>query len=206
MTNKITDIKEQVKNKGRFSVFINGKFSFGISDFDLIRLSLEVGQEFSDECLEEIILSLDESKCLDYASSLITSKLYTEKSIRNKLKDKGYSALSIDSAIDKLKEYKYIDDYSYAETYIEETRHKFGEYKIRQKLFEKGVPSSVIDECMSEFENSDSALYVLKTKLRGNIPQKEELPKILRFLAQKGFSYDESKKAVNDYMEEFDVK
>ncbi len=206
MTNKITDITEQVKNKGRFSVFINGEFSFGISDFDLLRLSLKIGQEISDEYLQEIILSLNESKCLDYASSLVSSKLYTEKSIRDKLKGKGYSALSITNAVNKLKEYKYIDDYFYAETYIDETKHKFGTFKIRQKLFEKGVPSSIIDECMLDFENSDYALNVLKAKLRGNAPIKEDIPKLLRFLAQKGFSYDESKKAIDACMEEFDVE
>lgn len=206
MTNKITDITEQVKNKGRFSVFINGEFSFGISDFDLLRLSLKVGQEISDEYLQEIISSLDESKCLEYASSLVTSKMYTEKNIRDKLKTKGYSTLSINNAINKLKEYKYIDDYFYAETYIDETKHKFGAYKIRQKLYEKGVPSSIIDACMVEFENSDCAVNILKTKLRGNIPLKEDIPKLLRFLAQKGFSYDESKKAIDDCMEEFNVE
>ena len=42
-------IAMQNQTQSRSSVFINGEFSFGISDFDLLRLSLKVGQEISDE-------------------------------------------------------------------------------------------------------------------------------------------------------------
>lgn len=206
MSKKITEIKPQVKNKNRFSVFINGEFSFGISEFDLLKLSLKQGQEFTDDELIDIIKSVEESECQEYANSLVNQKLYTEKKLREKLKLKQFSLVSINLVVDRLKDYGYIDDFLYAKTYIEELHNKYGILKLKQKLYEKGISREIIDECLEGFENHDTALSVLKIKTRGQKPIKDDYPKLLRFLAQKGFPYDQAKNALNTFLEEFDVE
>lgn len=206
MSKKITEIKPQVRNKSRFSVFIDGEFSFGISEFDLLKLSLKQGQELTDGELIDIIKSVDESECQEYANSLVNQKLYTEKKLREKLYSKQFSSISINSVVDKLKGYGYIDDFLYAETYIEELKNKYGVMKLKQKLYERGISREIIDKCLEDFENQGTALAVLKIKTRGQKPLKDDYPKLLRFLAQKGFQYDQAKNALNTFLEEFDVE
>lgn len=201
--NKITDITPQTNHKDRCSVYINGKFAFGISDFDLLRLSLKTGQELTEAELDEILYALDETKCQDYANSLVCARMYTEKELKKKLVAKKFSEEVIKTVLSRLSEYGYIDDKAYAEAYIAEVKQKYGVYKIRQKLFEKGVPDRVIDECLAELDNKDTAVNQLKIKLRNKPVRAEDKQKMLRFLAQKGFAYDEAYDAIRIYMEEF---
>ena len=201
--NKITDITPQTNHKDRCSVYINGKFAFGISDFDLLRLSLKTGQELTEAELDEIMYALDETKCQDYANNLVCARMYTEKELKKKLVAKKFSEKVIKTVLSRLSEYGYIDDKAYAEAYIAEVKQKYGVYKIRQKLFEKGVPDRVIDECLAELDNKDTAVNQLKIKLRNKPVRAEDKQKMLRFLAQKGFAYDEAYDAIRIYMEEF---
>ena len=205
MANKITSISPQTNHPDRYSVFINDKFAFGISAFDLLTLSLKEGNVLSDAEYKDILNSLDESKCQDYANGLISAKMYTEKKLRQKLKDRNFSDDTINIVVLRLKEYGYIDDVVYAEMFVNEVKQKYGTYKIRQKLFERGVPIEVIEEALTELDNLDTAVSHLKTKLRCKPVQSEDVPKLLRFLAQKGFSYDDAKQALSKYMEDINT-
>lgn len=206
MKNKITDIKPQVKHDGRFSVFINDKFAFGISELEMLKFSLSSGMELSDKKLNEILLALDVEKCQDYANSLVCARMYTKKELKRKLSTKGYSDETVNVVISRLAEYGYVDDFEYAKLYISEMKQKFGVYKLKQKLYEKGISSEILDRCFEDFENKDVAVKHLKTKLRGRRYEKDDIPKLLRFLAQKGFTFDESQSALRTYMEDLDAE
>ena len=42
---KITDIKAQVRRAGRYSIFVDGKYAFSLSDTALLEQKLKLGQE-----------------------------------------------------------------------------------------------------------------------------------------------------------------
>ena len=205
MANKITAITPQANHTDRYSVFVNDKFAFGISTFDLLSLSLKEGSSLSDIEYKEVLNSLNESKCQDYANSLVSVKMYTEKKLRQKLKEHNFSEDTINTVVLRLKEYGCVDDAVYAEMFVNEAKQKYGVYKIRQKLFERGVPSEIIDEALTCLDNLDTAVLHLKTKLRSTPFKDEDIPKLLRFLAQKGFCYDDAKQALNKYMEDLNT-
>ena len=75
--NKITSIEVQKKQRGRFSVYIDGEFSFGISDIDLYNLNLAVGDVVTEEQMQLIEETIDTQKCRDYAVNLVSRKMYT---------------------------------------------------------------------------------------------------------------------------------
>ncbi len=202
MQNKITDIRPQVKDESRFSVYINDQFAFGISAFDLLKFSLKVGKQITDAEKETILEALDQTKCQEYANALVCKKMYTEKELYHKLNTKGFSQDVIQNVIARLKEYKYVDDYEYTKMYIQETQEKYGVYKIKQKLYQKGIEKSLIDELTTDLENSNTAYSLLRAKLRGNRPQREAYQKYIRFLLQKGFSFEDAKTAFNTYIED----
>ena len=201
---KITDIAPQVNNPDRCSVYLDGKFAFGISELDLIKFSLKIGQVLTESQINDVLHAVDETKCQDYANSLVCSRMYTEKELRKKLTSKKFTTDVIETVISRLKEYGYVDDWNYAEMYINETKQKYGVFKLKQKLYEKGVTGSVIDELLSEFDNKETAVNQLRLKLRNKPLQPDDIQKMLRFLAQKGFSYDEAHEAIRIYTEETD--
>ena len=99
---KVTDIQLQKNTPGRYSVFLDGEFSFGISDIDLYNLGIKVGMEIDDKFMELIEETVDFKKCLDYGTELISRKMYSEKELKDKLSLRGYTDSAIKSTIEKL--------------------------------------------------------------------------------------------------------
>ena len=50
---KITAIKQQVKDQSRYSIYIDGKYSFGLSESALIDSGLRIGTEITAEELAD---------------------------------------------------------------------------------------------------------------------------------------------------------
>ena len=51
----ITDIKKQVKDTERYSIYIDNKFVFGLSGVDVLYYRLKIGNEIPQEKYDEIL-------------------------------------------------------------------------------------------------------------------------------------------------------
>ena len=51
----ITDIKKQVTDTERYSIYIDNKFVFGLSGVDVLYYRLKIGNEISQEKYDEIL-------------------------------------------------------------------------------------------------------------------------------------------------------
>ena len=54
MENKITDLKQGVKNPDRVNVFVDGKFSFSLDLSQVVDFHLKIGQTLTDQELKEL--------------------------------------------------------------------------------------------------------------------------------------------------------
>ena len=94
----------------------------------------------------------------DKASSYLALKPRTEGEIRSYLNKKEYSQTEIDEAVEKLLEYRYLDDVAYAETFIRQAADRgWGKRKIEQNLVEKGVSRHALDAAWSRLEDEGGA-------------------------------------------------
>ena len=131
----------------------------------------------------------------------------SEKEISDYLKKKASSSPSltddiIDQIIEKLKEYKFIDDVGFAKFWVEQ-RPKFKRKPIRiieYELKQKGIDSNLIEEILSTFDDKDldleNAKKLAEKKLdfyRG-LDVRKRREKVMNYLLRKGFSYDTVKK------------
>ena len=190
MNNIITDIVPQVNSTSRFSVFIDGEFAFGISDFDLYTLRLSKGDEITEEKMAEIESLLDNDKCKNYAIDLVSRKMYTEKEIRTKMMHKEFSQTAIDSVIDILKEYGYINDEAYATIYCEHYMQKYGVKKLEFELKNKGISSEIIENALLGVKNDDTLEEMIRKKVGTKELDYKEYSKTIRYFLSKGFEYD----------------
>lgn len=202
MNNIITDITPQVNSQNRFSVFIDGEFAFGISDFDLYTLRLSKGDEITEDKMAEIesVISID--KCKNYAVDLVSRKMYTEKEIRTKMMHKEFSQTAIDSVIDILKEYGYINDEAYAAIYCEHYMQKYGVKKLEFELKNKGVSSEIIENALSGINNDDTLEEMIRKKVGTKELDYKEYSKTVRYFLSKGFEYDVIQEILNKLRDE----
>lgn len=102
----------------------------------------------------------------------------------------------------RLIEYKFIDDLAFAKFWIE--HRKKGFRFVRIELGQKGVSREIIDQAASEFDleskESDLLENLISKKSRSlsRYPKEKAREKMIAFLLRKGFGYDEIKKALKD--------
>ncbi len=194
----ITKIEPQKKNKNRCSVFIDGTFSFGISEFDAKRFQLQEGMILSDEDINSIRNDILIQDAKQYVLRLLDRKEYTEIGLKRKMTERGFDSVTIDSTINFLKEYHYIDDVSFADRYIRSALQsgKSGIRKIQYDLQNKGIASEIITKILCEIDCNNlyqneyetvKSLVLKKTKGDFSFPS---LMKAKRYCFSRGFSTD----------------
>ncbi|MBE5971817.1 MAG: regulatory protein RecX [Lachnoclostridium sp.] len=126
----------------------------------------------------------------------------TENELRRKLAEQEFSPASVDSAIEFLKRYRYLDDEDYVRRFIERHGSKKSRKQMIYELTQKGVAKDILDPVFEDMEVDEETqiLTILeKRKYPGEEATREEKQKISAYLARKGFSYDAISDALIQY-------
>ncbi|MBQ3430936.1 regulatory protein RecX [Candidatus Saccharibacteria bacterium] len=112
-----------------------------------------------------------------------------------------FSEEDAEKVIAKLVEKKYVDDYRFAEWYIEARSAKKGISlrRLKDELGRKGVSRAIVDELIekSDRDDEEEAKKIIRKKGGRVKPDK-----LLRYLATHGFDYEMSKELVKKYKED----
>lgn len=183
---KITKIEVQKNDKNRVNVYIDGDFWAGLDEFIALKHRLKPGVELSDGEMCEIALDSDGNKAFEKAMSLLSKRPKTEKQIRDYLKEKGYIDPVIENVVEKLYNYKYLNDLEFAKSFISFHSKKWGAKKIKFELKHTGVADEVAEEAFEEAGSQKEEAYDLAKKF---IERKDEFikEKVFAHLYSKGF-------------------
>lgn len=134
------------------------------------------------------------TKVLDCALRLLTRREHSAKELSEKLKQKGFQAEEIESALESCQRLDLQSDKRFVEVYVRSRiRQGYGPLKIVQELKQKGVDSELIHkEIKQEAPNwLTHALNVWEKKCKGQINLSfQEIQKQQRFLLYRGFDMD----------------
>lgn len=195
---QITDIKPQIKDKKRCSIYLDGQFFCGLSVEAAIKNKLKCGDYISKEKLGEIQLESEKMTALDKALSYLSFCARTQLQMTNHLTKKGYTVPVIDYVLEKLKGYGYIDDLSYALSYAKDKSRTKGGRMIALELRQRGASDGDIEEAISAIgDQTMAAAEIAKKYLCGKEKSYENKAKAYRHLIGKGFDYDTAKEAVD---------
>lgn len=196
--NKITKIEPQ-KRKGRVNIYIEGEFSFGLSEMLVIDYGLYVGKTISKKDIKKYKEGDNIRKCADKAYSLLATRQRSEKEIRDKLLEK-FNENNVEACIKKLKEYKYIDDTDFANRWVSERSVKKGKRALKIELKKKGIAEKIIEEALlnvnEDTELQSAILLVSSKKKYQNLSKDEAYKKIGSFLSRRGYSYSTIKEVI----------
>lgn len=190
----VTDITELSKSK--YKIFIDDEFAFVLYKGELRQYRIKKDEQIDKKTYDEIITKVIKKRAKLRAMHLLEKRPYSERDMRNKLKENLYDDESIDEAIDYLKSFGYIDDHAYASQYIDTYTQSRSARRIEQDLLKKGISKDVIEEVLNikrdegELGDEESMIRSLLIK-RGFDPlnaDSKTIAKNVRFLYQKGFS------------------
>lgn len=137
---------------------------------------------------------------------LISIRLRSEKEIRDYLQGKKlYSEQAIETATQKLKELRLLNDKEFAKAWVEARSKKKGIRAIKQELFQKGISKEIIDEVTIQniqgTNEKETATRLLERKIDAwkNLEPLKFKKKAFEFLMRRGFEYE----IVTDIIEKY---
>lgn len=195
---KITDIKQQVKRQERYSIFVDDKYSFSLSENALMKSGIRIGREYSQAELDELQDTAVLDKAYMRSLDLLSRRARSEWELRDYLKRKDYGPEVIEKIIGRLGEAGYIDDYKFAVSWVE-SRHllkNISSRKLWQELKQKRIPDEVINQVLEEDETDElETLKNLVAKKRSQSRYQDD-QKLMAFLMRQGYRYDDVKTAM----------
>lgn len=199
---KITSIKQQVKRTDRYSIFVDGKYAFSLSEVALLDSKLGSGQELSKQQVSDFKkLSADDklyNQTLRYVAMRPRSRWEIEFYLEYK---KKVSPSLTDEILSKLSLIGLIDDEKLAKAMVNDRRllRPTSRRKMISELRKKRIADDIIEQALgTEKEEEEQAALkaVIISKRRQTKYQDDQ--KLMQYLARQGFSYDDIKTALGN--------
>lgn len=182
----ITALTAQKKNKGRVNIFIDDEFVCGLELLTVMQHRLKVDDEISEAQLNQIIIDSENGVAFEKAVFYSNIRPRSEYEIRSYLKEKGYIAETIDTAVEKLFHYGYLDDTKFAIMYAECHRQKWGANRIKHELKNMRVGEECILVALEKLGSQYDEAFVVAERF---IMQKRgfDYNKVYAHLYSRGF-------------------
>ncbi len=198
---KITRITEQVKQRGRYSIFVDDAYSFSLGEAALLDSGLAPGTELSAQELAGWKRQSADDKLYGRALRYVAMRPRSVGEMRTYLQQKGASPALADQILNKLSKVGLLDDAAYAAAFVATRRllRPTSRLKLQQQLRSKHVSDEVIGQVLgSEHSDEQQALRTLAAKKWQIARYRQEPQKLMRYLAGQGFGYDDIKTALNE--------
>ena len=126
---------------------------------------------------------------------LLKMRFRSEKEVRDKLGQKGFSEPTVDEAVGYFRSIGLIDDRQFARRWIASRLNKpFGVHRIRFELKEKGIAPELMKEeferAMSEYSETEIVTRLAKKQVAKyrNIPREKAKQRVYGYLLRRGFN------------------
>ncbi len=192
---KITKIARQVKRADRYSVYLDGKYSFSVGETELLKLGLHSGQELTEQELSSFREEGDYGKWFDKTLNLLSYRMRSEWELRDYLKRKKAPEEFTEKILNKLSVNGYVNDEQFAKRWVENRRllKATSRRKLTMELKQKRIPGDIIDRVLADDKEQVDERELLKElveKKRARYPDKL---KFMQYLARQGYNYDDIK-------------
>ena len=194
---KITKIE---KKKRLYLLELDETEKLYVTEDTIVHFMLSKGMNITEQDLKEIQEYAQFSYGKNLALYHLSFKQRTVKEVNDYLRKHDMEEETIVHVIDNLKKDNWLDDAKYTHSFIHSNllSGDKGAYALKQKLMQKGIAASIIDDELHQHDFTNLAETVaqkLLKKYQGKLPTKALHDKILQQLINKGFSYEEAKVA-----------
>jgi regulatory protein len=196
---KITKIIQQQKQQNRYSIFIDEKYSFSLSETKLLESRLVSGQELTKEQIANYKKLSADDKLFNRALNYVALRPRSVWEVQFYLKRKDSPAPLIEQITNKLVALDLLDDKKFAAMFVHDRTllRPTSRRKMIMELRKKHVPEEVI-QLTFETEPTDelTALREIVVKKRHLTKYKNDELKLMQYLARQGFNYSDIKQVL----------
>lgn len=188
---KITAIEVQKRSPNRVNIHLDGEFAFGLAR--IVAAWLRVGQELSDEKVEQLLAADAKERAYQQAMLFLSYRARSESEIRRNLRKHEIPEPVIDETIVRLRLEGLANDAEFASAWVE-NRNTFRPRSRRLmslELRQKGLDEEAIRSAMENVDDEASAYEAAQkraARFKG-LEWNDFRKKLSEFLARRGFSY-----------------
>jgi len=190
---EIIDIK---KNKDKYSVFIDS-LKLNISEDIIIKYNLFVGKKMTESEYIALVDGIDYNNLLNKTIKYIAYQPRSKKEIEIYLKKSNVNQSNKDKVLNKLIEYKYLNDDDLAKSIFEYEKNvkKKGPKVIEQKLLIKGISKLRVSELVGLYDEDsqiENINFIIEKEIQKNkkFPVRKRKKTITDKLIRDGFDHE----------------
>ena len=191
--------------KGRYRVAFDNGVSCILYRSEAAQLSIEVQCSLTDENYDYLINEIVGKRAKKRAMHILEQMDRTEHQLREKLAKGEYPQECIDSAVEYVKKYRYLDDERFASSYVRYHQEKLSRQQLSFKLSQKGVSKDIIAEALEmEYEADDGEKIrnlLSKRHFDPDNTDRQENNKIYQYILRRGFKSSDILKEMRVFSE-----
>ncbi len=191
--------------KGRYRVAFDNGVSCILYRSEAAQLSIEVQCSLTDENYDYLINEIVGKRAKKRAMHILEQMDRTEHQLREKLAKGEYPQECIDSAVEYVKKYRYLDDERFASSYVRYHQEKLSRQQLSVKLSQKGVSKDIIAEALEmEYEADDGEKIrnlLSKRHFDPDNTDRQENNKIYQYILRRGFKSSDILKEMRVFSE-----
>jgi regulatory protein len=202
----VTSVTPVPRKPGQYTIAIDGRAAFTITEEAFVRFDIQIGDQLSAERAAEIIAADETARAIQAALVFLAHRPRSEREVRDRLRRGGYSSESIDAAIARLHDWRYLDDADFARRWVENrAMHRpRGRRLLQQELRQKGVDQETVREVIADADLDELAAAEKVARHRLAATSGEDPAAVRRrvsaYLARRGYSYDVVRSALERAM------
>jgi regulatory protein len=188
---KITAIEVQKRRPNRVNIHLDGEFAFGLAR--IVAAWLRVGQELSEEKIEELQAKDARERAYQQAMLFLSYRARSESEIRRNLRKHEIPETVIEETLERLRQDGLANDREFASAWVE-NRTTFRPRSRRMmalELKQKGLDDEAIQSAMENVDDETSAYEAAQkraARFKG-LEWNDFRKKLSEFLARRGYSY-----------------
>ena len=196
---RIDRIEASKHKRGRVLVFLEDGACLKITEQELLDFGLRAGDELDKPTLDRLKEAAGVSNVKATAADLIGKRAMSRRDLERKLQEKGASEAEARYAAEWLEAIGAINDADYAALLVRHCAQLgYGPARIRDKLYEKGVPRELWEDALDTLpDQSEDVDRFLRSRLRGGLPDEKEKKRLTDALLRRGFSWGDVRAAWN---------
>ena len=204
----IQELKPSQRVQGRWLAMLEDGSILRVGQQEIADFALYAGRELTEEEAAALTAGLRSRQMRERALELLSRKPQSRRELTRKLNEWGAGPEEADAVCDRMEELGYLNEAAYAARIVEVySARGFGEKKLRDELYRRGVPREEWDEALARVEVSTQAIDdFLQKKLTGWTGDRKQLQKVTAALARRGFSWSDIRDALARYETGIDIE
>lgn len=204
----IQELKPSQRVQGRWLAMLEDGSILRVGQQEIADFALYAGRELTEEETAALTAGLRSRQMRERALELLSRKPQSRRELTRKLNEWGAGPEEADAVCDRMEELGYLNEAAYAARIVEVySARGFGEKKLRDELYRRGVPREEWDEALARVEDATQAIDdFLQKKLTGWTGDRKQLQKVTAALARRGFSWSDIRDALARYETGIDIE